>query len=180
MKTPSDEQLMLAVGAGDLNAFEQIVLRHQQSAWQIAFRFLGDRVTAEDIAQEAFLKILVAAERYRPTAKFRTYLHRVVTRLCLDTVRKKQPTYVDDIAAASGPSPAPLEAAESRERNEAVRQALNTLPPKQRMAVVLAYYEGLRGREIAAAMKVSPKAVERLLARARQALAVRLEDFLEK
>jgi RNA polymerase sigma-70 factor (ECF subfamily) len=98
----------------------------------------------------------------------------------LDTARKKQPTYVDDIAAASGPTPSPLEAAESRERDEAVRQALNTLPPNQRMAVVLAYYEGLRGREIAAAMKVSPKAVERLLARARKALAVRLEGFLEK
>ena len=170
MKTPSDEELMLAVGGGDLNAFEQIVLRHQKSAWNTAYRFLGDRAIAEDVAQEAFFKILDAAERYRPTAKFRTYLYGVVTHLCLDHARKKQPAYVGDLS----------DAAASQERDEAVRKALNTLPPNQRMAVVLRYYEGLSGREIAAAMEVSPKAVERLLARGRTALAVLLNDFLEK
>lgn len=180
MKTPSDEELMLAVGRGDLNAFEQIVLRHQKSAWNTAYRFLGDRVTAEDVAQEAFLKILQSAERYRPTAKFRTYLYAVVTRLCLDHTRKRRPAYVDDPLAVSGPSPSPPDDVASRERDEAVRRALSTLPPSQRMAVVLRYYDGLSGREIAAAMETSPKAVERLLARARTALAVLLKDFLEK
>ena len=180
MKTPSDEELMLAVGKGDFSAFEQIVLRHQKSAWYTAYRFLGDRTIAEDVAQEAFLKILDAAERYRTTAKFRTYLHGVVTHLCLDSARKKQPIYVDDLAAVSGPSPSPPDAVASQERDEAVRKALNTLRPNQRMAVVLRYYEGLSGREIAAAMEVSPKAVERLLARARTVLAVLLKDFLEK
>jgi len=180
VKTPSDEELMLAVGGGDLNAFDQIVLRHQKSAWNIACRFLGDRTLAEDVSQEAFLRILDAAERYRPTAKFRTYLYGVVTHLCLDHARKKQPAYVEDLSAVSGLSPSPPDAAASQERDEAVRKALNTLPPNQRMAVVLRYYEGLSGREIAAAMEVSPKAVERLLARGRTALAVLLNDFLEK
>ena len=180
MKTPSDEELMLAVGNGDLDAFEQIVLRHQKSAWYTAYRFLGDRVTAEDIAQEAFLRILDAAERYRPTAKFRTYLHRIVTRLCLDHARKKQPAYVDDLSAISGLHPSPPDAAASRERGEAVWKALDALPPRQRMAVVLRYYEGLSGQEIAAAMEVSVKGVEGLLARARRALEVLLNDFLEK
>jgi len=143
VKTPSDEELMLAVGKGDLNAFEQIVLRHQKSAWYTAYRFLGDRVTAEDIAQEAFLRILDAAERYRPTAKFRTYLYGVVTHLCLDRARKKQPTYVDDLSAVPEPCPPPLDAAASRERGEAVWKALDALPPRQRMAVVL--YSFVRG-----------------------------------
>jgi len=171
---------MLAVGKGDLNAFEQIVLRHQKSAWYTAYRFLGDRVTAEDLAQEAFLRILNAAKRYRPTAKFRTYLYGVVTRLCLDHVRKKEPVYVDDLSTVSGTTATPPDAAAFRERDDAVRNALNTLRPNQRMAVVLRYYEGLSGREIAAAMEVSPKAVERLLARARTALAALLKDFLEE
>ena len=179
MKTPSDEELMLAVGKGDLDAFEQIVLRHQKAAWYTAYRFLGDRVTAEDMAQEAFLKILDAAERYRPTAKFRTYLYNVVTRLCLDQARRKQPVYADDLSAAPEPSPLPPEAAASRERDQAVRKALSTLLPNQRMAVVLRYYQGLSGREIAAALNVSPKAVERLLARARAVLVGPLKDFLE-
>ena len=174
-----DEELMLDVRDGDIEAFEQIVLRHQQSAWNAAYRFLGDRMAAEDIAQEAFLKILSAAKRYRPSAKFRTYLYGVVTRLCLDHVRKKQPAYADDLSNAIRPSPSPLDAAVSRESGEAVRKALDTLPPNQRMAVVLRYYEGLSGRDMAAAMGVSQKAVERLLARARGALEVHLSDFLE-
>ena len=180
MKTPSDEELMLAVGKGDLTAFEQIVLRHQKSAWGIAYRFIGNRATADDVAQEAFLRILDAAERYRPTARFRTYLYSVVTRLCFDHARKKRPASVDDLSAVSESCPSPPDAAVSRERDVAVREALDALRPNQRMATVLRYYEGLSGREIAAAMEVSPKAVERLLARARTVLAELLKDLLEK
>ncbi len=180
MKTPSDEELMLAVGNGDLDAFEQIVLRHQKSAWYAAYRFLGDQVTAEDIAQEAFLRILDAAERYRPTAKFRTYLYRIVTRLCLDHTRKKQPAYVDDLSAVSGLYPSPPDAAASGERGAAVWKALDSLPPRQRMAIVLRYYEGLSGQEMAVAMEASAKGIERLLARARRALEVLLKEFLEE
>ncbi len=175
----SDEELMRAVGNGDLGAFEQIVERHQRSAWNAAYRFLGDRVAAEDIAQEALLRILDASERYRPTAKFTTYVYRVVTRLCLDYARKKQPAYVDDLSAVTAPSPSPQDVAASRERGQAVWKALDALPPRQRMAVVLRYYEGLGGREIAAAMEVSVKGVERLLARARGSLEVLLSDFVE-
>ena len=174
----SDEELMMAVGEGDLNAFEQLVLRHQKSAWHTAYRFLGDRTTAEDIAQEAFLKVLEAAARYRPTATFRTYLYRVITHLCLDYARKKRPLYVGELPVVAEPSPSPSDAVATRQRNRAIREALDGLPPHQRMAVILRYYEGLRGREIASAMAKSVKAVERLLARARATLEVLLGDFL--
>jgi RNA polymerase sigma-70 factor (ECF subfamily) len=92
----SSEQLMQAVAAGDLGAFEMIVLRHQAQAWGIAYRFLGNPHTAEDIAQESFLLILDAVPAYRPTAAFRTYLVRVVTRFCLDYVEKKRPVLADE------------------------------------------------------------------------------------
>jgi RNA polymerase sigma-70 factor (ECF subfamily) len=91
VKETASEQLMQAVAGGDLSAFNEIVLRHQKLAWGIAYRFLGDRHAAEDIAQEAFLRILDAAPRYKPTAAFPTYLSRIVTRLCLDRARKKRP-----------------------------------------------------------------------------------------
>jgi RNA polymerase sigma-70 factor (ECF subfamily) len=65
-----DEDLMLRVRAGELDAFEQIVLRHQAEAWRVAYRFTGDAAEAEDIAQEAFLRILDAAPRYQATATF--------------------------------------------------------------------------------------------------------------
>jgi len=64
---------MRAVQVGDLSAFEQIVLRHQTSAWNFACRILNDHAEAEDVAQEAFLRVLDAAPRYQPTAKFRTF-----------------------------------------------------------------------------------------------------------
>ena len=103
---------MLAVAEGDLGAFEQIVLRYQESAWSAAYRFLGDHAEAEDIAQEAFLKILGAAPRYRPTASFRTYLYRVVTRLCFDRARKTRPVVANDLAgtATDGPPPSDRQA----------------------------------------------------------------------
>jgi len=85
----TDEELMLATTRADLGAFGQIVERHQASAWRTAFRFLGNTADAEDIGQEAFLRILDAAPRYRATAKFRTFLYRIVTRLCIDFERRK-------------------------------------------------------------------------------------------
>ena len=87
----SDEELMVAAARGDLGAFEQLVVRYQQTAWTIACRYLGDRSEAEDVAQEAFLKILKAAPRYRPSAAFRTHLIRVTSRLCIDRGRKMHP-----------------------------------------------------------------------------------------
>ncbi|TSA54563.1 MAG: sigma-70 family RNA polymerase sigma factor [Planctomycetaceae bacterium] len=177
---PSDEELMLAVGKGDLNAFGEIVFRHQHSAWNIAYRFLGNETDAEDVAQEAFFKLLDAAEHYRPTALFRTYLHCIVTRLCLDWVAKKQPLYTSKLPEALDPGHTASEKLIFVERDLAVRKALYKLPPNQRMAIVLKYYEGIGYREIAATMEVTEKAVERLLARGRASLEEYLRNFLEK
>jgi len=177
---PSDEELMLAVGKGDLNAFGEIVFRHQHSAWNIAYRFLGNETDAEDVAQEAFIKLLDAAGRYRPTALFRTYLHRIVTRLCLDRVAKKQPIYTSKLPEAIDPAHTASENLISGERSRMVRKALYKLPPNQRMAIVLKYSEGIGYREIAATLEVTEKAVERLLARGRASLEEYLRNFLEK
>ena len=174
----TDEELMLAVGCGNMAAFEEIVQRHQAAVWRVACRFIGDAAEAEDVAQEAFLKLLDAAERYKPLAKFTTYLYRIVTRLCIDHFRKKQPAYSGDMPARESSLLPPAEQAELRERDEAVRKALAKLPARQRMALILRYYEGLSGAQIAAAMDASPKAVERLIARGRDALEHELEDFL--
>jgi RNA polymerase sigma-70 factor, ECF subfamily len=166
----SSEQLMLAVAKGDLDAFGQIVLRHQKLAWGIAYRFLGDKHEAEDVAQEAFLRILDAASRYKPTAAFAIYLSRIVTRLCLDHARKKRPLTTDSLTAVQDAGPSAAERIAVHDRELAIRAALNELPPAQRMAVVLRYFEGLDCRSVALSMEVSVKAVERLLARARNNL----------
>lgn len=180
MSAPSDEELMLAVANGDLRAFEQLVRRHQAAAWNAAYRFLGNAADAEDAAQEAFLRILDAAPRYWPTASFRTYLYRIVTRLCFDLarrrrVRRHQPL-PDVVANSSSAESASL----LMEQAAAVRDALDSLPAAQKMAVVLRYYQDLGYREMAAILATTEKGVERLLARARATLADRLDQFLEK
>ena len=175
----SDEELMSAAGKGDLGAFEQIVLRHQVTVWNTAYRFLGDRAEAEDAAQDVFLKLLEAAGHYRATASFRTYLYRVVTHLCLDRVRKKKPIYTDTPPDVLDDSLSAPEQLQRQQRDQAVREALEKLGGQQRMAIILKYYENLSYREISAVMDVSEKAVERLLARGRASLEKILEKYFE-
>lgn len=170
MKEINDEQLMLAVGKGDLNAFNEIVRRHQRSAWSVAYRFLGDSAEAEDIAQEAFLRVLTAAPRYKPTAAFSTYFYRVITRLCIDNAKKKRPIFTDTLPEMVEASPDPAAALVRKDRDALICKALDALPSRQRMAVILKYYEGLGYADIAGAMNITIKAVERLLSRARKAL----------
>ena len=169
-----DEQLVLALGKGDLDALGELVLRHQRFVWGIAYRFLGDPVEAEDVAQEAFLKLLEAAPRYRPTANIRTYLYRIVSRLCIDYARKKRPILTDDLAQRADCSPSPAAALVVKEQDAEIRRAMDGLPPRQRMAVILKYFEGLSYADIAKAMGTTVKATERLLYRARKALRTSL------
>jgi RNA polymerase sigma-70 factor (ECF subfamily) len=166
----ADEALLQAIGRGDLAAFAELVNRHQAWAWRIAWRFLGEAQNAEDVVQEAFLRVHQAAARYDRRAAFRTYFYRIITRLCLDCVRKKRPVYLDSLPDEPDPAPDAAEIMIQRQRADAVRAALDSLPPNQRMAVVLRYDEGLDYRQIAAALETSPKAVERLLSRARDRL----------
>lgn len=178
MSVPSDEELMLAVAGGDLTAFGQLVTRHQHSAWNAAYRFLGNATDAEDVAQEAFLKILDSADRYQPTASFRTYLYRIVTRLCFDFSRRNRLRRHNQLPDTADMGPAPEAVLIAHEMETVVQQALDLLPPTQKMAVVLRYYEDLSYREIAVALNTTDKGVERLLARARTALEERLGRFL--
>jgi RNA polymerase sigma-70 factor (ECF subfamily) len=170
---------MLAAGRGDLSAFAQIVTRHQAEAWRVAYRFTGDAAEAEDLAQEAFLKILDAATRYQPTATFRTYFYRVLTRLCLDHRRKKRPVLGEPLTHIADDARTPPARATRAERDLLVQAALDALPDDYRIAVVLRYFEGLSAIEMAEAMGRSAKAVERLLSRARAILAPKLEGLLD-
>jgi len=179
MLTPSDEELMLSARDGDLDVFGQLVLRHQAEAWRVAYRFTGDAAEAEDLAQDAFLKILDAAPRYRPTATFRTYFYRVLARLCLDHRRKKRPILAEPFSDTADDALSPSQQASQTEREAVIQAALDALSPDCRMAVVLRYFEGLSGAEMAEAMGRSVKAVERLLARAKSALEPQLRHLLE-
>ncbi len=176
----TDRKLMKKVAEGRMEAFETLVHRHRERAWRIAYHYMGDRDDAEEVAQQAFLNILDAAESYNPSAKFTTYLYRIIANLCIDRTRKRSPHLSDDLPEQNSSAPAPDRRMAHRERDRAIREALNELTDRQRMATVLRYYEDLSYREIAEAMDATPKAVERLLARARKALGGKLGQFAEK
>ena len=178
--SPTDENLMEQVAAGDLEAFGELVRRHQDSAWRIAYHYLGNRAEAEDMAQEAFLKILDAAPRYRHTAQFSTYLYRVIANLCMDYHRKKRPQYVEKMPTQRSRADQPDARLDSAERDRAIQEALEELPSRQRMAVVMCYFEDLTLADIADAMDTTYKAVERLLARGRKSLGSRLKGFFSE
>lgn len=176
----SDELLVQATGQGDLESFKQIVERHQTWAWRIAYRFIGNEDDASDIVQEAFLRLLDASEHYRPTAKFRTFFYQIISRLCFDRAKKKQPLFLGTIPDAPDPRPSVTDAMMRHEAAVTVRAALDGLSPNQRMAIVLRYYEDLNYEEIASALETTTKAVERLLARGREGLRATLgnrDDF---
>jgi RNA polymerase sigma-70 factor (ECF subfamily) len=175
---PTDEELMSRVAGGDMDAFEDLVRRHQQSALNVAYRFVGDASRAEDIVQDAFLRLLAAAERYRPTAAFRTYLYNIIWHLCVDFYRKSRPVRLRPADARPDRSPGPAETALRRERADLVRRAVDALPPRQRMAVVLQHFEGMSYDEIAEALECSSSAVDALLVRARRKLKDALADML--
>lgn len=176
----ADESLLQATGQGDLVSFSRIVERHQTWAWQVAYRFTGNKEDASDIVQEAFLRLLDASGRYLPTAKFRTYFYRIISRLCLDQAKKKQPLLYETVPDTPTPSPDITDKMMRRENAIAVRAALDVLPANQRLAIVLRYHENLGYQDIASALETTPKAVERLLARGRDRLRTvlgRRENF---
>jgi RNA polymerase sigma-70 factor (ECF subfamily) len=175
----TDEQLMQAVARGDFDAFDEIVLRYQQHAWRTAYRFLGDAMEAEDVAQEAFLKVLDAAPRYRPKASFPTYLFRILTHICIDRSRKKRPASLPDIPDVVDLSPDPAQGLMAKERQVQIRKALDTLPANQKAAIILKHYEGLSYAAIAQVLGTTAKAVEGLISRARVTLQPQL-SFLQK
>lgn len=174
----NDQQLMMRAAEGDMDAFEELVSRHQQSALNVAYHFLSDHALAEDIAQEAFLRVLAGAARYRPLASFRTYLFSVIWHLCVDLRRKKVPRPLESLPPRESDAEGPADAALRDERRAIVAAAVGQLPSRQRMALVLKHYENLSYEEIARTIGCSVRAVDALLVRAKRKLREALRDVL--
>lgn len=171
----SDETLMLRAGTGDRGACEQLVARHLGRVVTFAHRMLGNRSDAEEAAQEVFLRVWSAASRWqRGTARFPTWLYRIAMNICLDRIEKKRETLPGDLPEIADERQEPARALAAAEVARAVGTALASLPEKQRVAVTLCHYQGLRNSEAADVMGVSVEALESLLARGRRAMRTRL------
>jgi len=173
----SDEQLLVAAGQGEAAAFDELVARHRERVIGLVSRMVGAE-GAEDVAQEAFVRLYRAAHRYRPSARFTTYLYRLVANLCIEEGRSRSRNRMDPVGSGEDLGTARASAeAEFLERETArqVDRALAKLPESQRLAVVLCRFEGRSYRQIAQVLGVTEKAVEAMLYRARQTLARELD-----
>lgn len=192
MAIESDLELMLRVRRGDAESFEALLRRHRAPLVNYFSRMVRDPALAEDLAQEVFLRVYQARERYQPEAAFTTWLYRIATNLALNAIRDRK-SWAE---AQTGPAgddfqegepwvarlPDSRPTAEQRliqaDRERMIRNAVEALPEKQRAAVILHKYQEVDYRQIAKVLEISESAVRSLLFRAYETLRVRLEPLL--
>src|SRR6478736_5388804 len=176
----SDEALMARIARGDERAYRVLARRHLPAMLGLARRILGNAADAEDVAQEAFVRVWTHAPRWQPLAQFRTWLTRIVVNLCLD--RKRRAPWVDlDVAGdVVDPEPRADEKAESDERERMLTAAIDKLPARQRDAIMLTYTEGMSNAQVAEILGTSVSAVETLLVRGKQNLRRTLDGVIDK
>lgn len=170
MDEPSDEHLMARIARGDQTAFRLLARRSVPMAIGLARRVLGNVADAEEVAQEAMLRVWTNAPRWRPEARFRTWLYRIVLNLCFNRRRRAPFASLDDAGDPADPAPDAAKQLEQSEQDRAIATAIAALPERQRAAIVLTYHDGLSNAETADALGTSRPAVEALLVRAKQAL----------
>lgn len=172
-----ESSLVAAVARGEPDAFREVLNRHLPAVTAVARRMLRDDAEAEDVAQEAFLRLWRTGSSLDIGAGgVRPWLRRVVSNLCIDRIRGSARQTVTDQVPEQAEDPKQLASMEQAELGRQVDKALKALPERQRMALTLFHFEGMSQNEVAAAMDISAEAVESLLARARRALKMALKD----
>ena len=185
-----DVKRMLAVKKGNRNAFDDLMRKYYPRILNFVYRLIGNRQLAEDLTQDVFMKVFKSAARYRPRAKFQTWLYTIAKNTCLNELRRHREQMVSldqpgDAHAAelkqALPDPGADPAAEflQKEKETQVHAAINALSENQRMAVILKRYEDFSYAEIAATLGVTEKAVKSLLSRAKVNLKNKLADIID-
>ena len=170
-----DEDLVLRAGQGDRAAIRALTARKLPRLLSLAVRMLGDVAEAEDVAQEACLRMWRQAPRWRPgTARFDTWLHRVALNLCYDRLRRRREVVTATPPDQTDPAPLADRLLEQAGLAAEVNAALQALPTRQREAIVLCHYQELGNIEAAELLAVSVEALESLLSRGRRALRAAL------
>ena len=169
----SDESLMVRICGGDHQAFAFLVRRHTQKFYAAAYRICGDVFEAEDIVQDAFLKLWDRPEAWDKSrgAKFTTWFYKVVTNLAIDRSRRKKFSVSSDVLdLMADDAKRADQAMQETQEQQAIEKAIQALPERQKAALNLCFYEGLSNKEAAEILGVGLKALESLLMRAKSGL----------
>ena len=187
----TDADVMLRVKAGDQSAFEFLVEKYRRAMVNFMYRTAHNTAAAEDLAQEVFLRVYRSREGYETSAKFTTWLYRIATNLAMNHVRDTRNERPEKVVSLDEPDQdtgltmdvpdSTLSAEENilrRERLAAIRQKVQSLPERQRMAVIMHKYQQMDYKQIGDVLKLSESATKSLLFRAYEALRVQLKEFV--
>lgn len=188
MVVDSDLDLMLRVRQGDAGSFDELLQRYRTPLVKYFCRMVRDEALAEDLAQEAFLRVYKARHRYRPDARFTTWLYRIATNLALNAIRDAKGRGLQAGNGSNEDGETSFEFVDPKasveqqlietDRGRMIREAIEALPENQRAAVILHKYQDVDYRQIAGILKVSESAVKSLLFRAYETLRERLEPLV--
>jgi RNA polymerase sigma-70 factor (ECF subfamily) len=180
-----DADLMMRVKKGDMDAFHTLFDKHKEGIVNFCYRYCGHRAIGEELAQEVFIRVYKAAGRYRPKARFTTWLYRIATNLCLNELRKGE--YRQQIESLNQnerrgkhaestyrPGPTPETQYQEREQVDLVQRGLSQLPHRQRAALLLRIKGEFSYREIAEQLGCTENHVKVLIYRGRQRLKAQL------
>jgi RNA polymerase sigma factor (sigma-70 family) len=184
---PSDEMLIARYARGDADAFARLYRRHELRTWRYLECNVGSRAMAEELMQEVWFAVARDAERYRPTARFTTWLFTIARNRLIDAVRARRPQVSLEALGleatpvverlTTDPAAGPLAAVEARDRASALREALARLPPEQRDAFLLQVEGDLGVEEVAAVTRTSFETAKSRLRYARTRLRELLSEF---
>jgi len=187
-----DAALMLRVRQGDMAAFTELVDKYKQPVLNLAYRMLHDTTEAEDLAQAVFLQVFKAADRYRVSSKFSSWLFTIARNLCLNEIRRRARHKVESMDVPhpeqenqplhqfeDNQTASPPERLLHGELEDKIEQALAELPDHQRLAILLCRQEELSYEEIARVLGCSVSATKSTIHRGRETLKQRLKPYLQ-
>jgi RNA polymerase sigma-70 factor, ECF subfamily len=175
-----DDELLALIQEGSHPAFGALVKRHTERFYRLAYRFVQSKEAAEDIVQDAFLKLWQEPARWQPErkAKFTTWFYRVVVNLSLDWKKKKRPAPLDEDMPLVDDRETVDAALIRNEKEKMLEKEIAALPDRQRTALNLCFDEGLSNQEAAEIMGVNLKALQSLIMRAKTTLKERLKTYV--
>ena len=173
-----DDYLVRRAQQGYLDAYAQLVNRHAGLAYRVALRIVGNHHDAEDVAQESLVVAWQQLPQFRGESNFSTWLYRIVTRRAVNRINRDRRHFSTDVLAEHADESAQTEVAvERNETADAVADAIQALPPAQRVVVVLHHLEGLSYADVASITASSVPAVRSHLYRARRTLGTALAEW---
>ena len=175
-----DNELLALIQDGSGQAFATLVERHTERFYRLAYRYLQNKEAAEDVVQDAFIKLWENPALWQPgrNSKFTTWFYRIVVNLCLDLRKKKKPERLDNDAVLADDREPVDEMMMRAQEQTMIEKEIAALPERQRTALNLCFDEGLTNQEAAEVMGINLKALQSLIMRAKTTLKERMKAYL--